>query len=247
MTPGLRSAAGALMMILIIPIFAGLLACMPVPVGDPEKSRIDPFFSGIWLLASEDQAALYFLQPYDKRTWLMVGVDLAEGPDADFSDEEPEFDDEADRVAYLFDFLRKTPVGPEGVTSTSTAIFKVWRTKLGGVSFMTWEPVGGFDAAGRQRPEYWWVWKVEQIGTDRFELYLCCDGGEIEAFDDLPEPGTDATAKEMDKARRAWERVLRKHAGNPDIYAEETSVFYRLPADLTAKASALFQQTVEFE
>jgi hypothetical protein len=38
-----RSISGALMMLVIIPIFAGLLACMPeyVPLDNPEQSRDD--------------------------------------------------------------------------------------------------------------------------------------------------------------------------------------------------------------
>ena len=37
---------------------AGLLACMPVPVGDPERSRIDPNLSGAWLLAEENDLTM---------------------------------------------------------------------------------------------------------------------------------------------------------------------------------------------
>ena len=77
MKPNTRSITGALMMLAIIPIFAGLLACMPVPIGDPERSRIDPDISGVWLLESEEEFdALYLYQPYDKRTWLVVGAGI---------------------------------------------------------------------------------------------------------------------------------------------------------------------------
>ena len=36
-----RSISGALMMLVIVPLFAGLLACMPeyVPLGNPERAR----------------------------------------------------------------------------------------------------------------------------------------------------------------------------------------------------------------
>ena len=53
MRPNVRSASGMVLMLAIIPIFAGLLACMPVPIGDPERSRIDPEITGVWFLESD--------------------------------------------------------------------------------------------------------------------------------------------------------------------------------------------------
>ena len=53
MRPNIRTVSGAILMLAIIPIFAGLLACMPVPIGNPEKSRIDPEISGVWLAAAD--------------------------------------------------------------------------------------------------------------------------------------------------------------------------------------------------
>ena len=74
-----RSFSGAALMLVIIPIIVGLLACMPVPVGDPERSRIDPELSGIWALIDGDDVDGYYLfRPWDKRTWLVLGVE-AEG------------------------------------------------------------------------------------------------------------------------------------------------------------------------
>ena len=53
-----RTFTGALLMLGILPIFAGLLACMPeyVPLGDPEKSRIDPELNGYWFIPGDDSA-----------------------------------------------------------------------------------------------------------------------------------------------------------------------------------------------
>ena len=80
MTPKTRSYSGAALMLVIIPIFAGLLACMPVPVGDPERSRIDPGLSGVWAMTEDGaEGGSYLFRPYDKRTWLVVGVE-ASGP-----------------------------------------------------------------------------------------------------------------------------------------------------------------------
>lgn len=74
MTPKVRSLSGAALMLVIIPIFAGLLACMPVPVGDPERSRIDPELNGVWAMTEDGEVGGYYLfRPYDKRTWLVIG------------------------------------------------------------------------------------------------------------------------------------------------------------------------------
>ncbi len=244
MTPKRRSTSGALLMLVIIPMFAGLLACMPVPIGNPEKSRIDPALSGVWFWAegeSFDGSGFYLLQPYDKRTWLIVGIGIEEGSEADFSDVEIE------SVEDIFEFLRETPIGASGIVpSDEVILYKAWLTKLGGVTFMTWEMHGGVDASGNLRPEYWYNWKIERVGEDRIDLYLCCDDDE-EVLGDLPEPGADVTGKELDKARRAWERALRKHAKNPSIYVDEPSVLVRVPADLVDKVSDLFGDRVSFD
>lgn len=245
MTPKRRSASGAVLMLVIIPMFAGLLACMPVPIGNPEKSRIDPALSGIWLLAGDDSidgSGFYLLQPYDKRTWLMIGVGIEDGAEADFSDVEIETTED------VFALLRKTPIGDAGIVTTGEIVlYKAWLTKLGGVTFMTWELHGGVDASGSLRPEYWFNWKIERVGNDRIDLYLCCETGEGAVLGDLPDPGTDVTGKELDKARRAWERALRKHAKNPDIYADEVSTLVRVPEDLVDKVSDLFGNRVSFD
>ena len=58
-----RSRAGFLLTLALLPLLVGVWACFPVPVGDPEKSRIDPSMSGLWL----GEEALIVLDPYDKR------------------------------------------------------------------------------------------------------------------------------------------------------------------------------------
>ena len=75
MNKTLRSATGGLLALLLVPFIVGLLACMPVPIGDPERSRVDPKISGIWVAEKEDKGAAYYaFEPFDKRTWLLTGV-----------------------------------------------------------------------------------------------------------------------------------------------------------------------------
>lgn len=76
MKANIRSVSGAVLMLAIVPVIVGLLACMPVPVGDPERSRVDPDLNGIWALVSEGADDGYYLfRPWDKRTWLVLGVE----------------------------------------------------------------------------------------------------------------------------------------------------------------------------
>ena len=94
MKPTTRSISGAVLMLAIIPAIIGILACMPVPIGNPERSRIDPEISGVWVWLDSDDDAFYAFEPYDKRTWLLTGIPIEEGKDADFSDYDlDEYDD----------------------------------------------------------------------------------------------------------------------------------------------------------
>jgi hypothetical protein len=50
----------------------GLTACVKHPVGDPEKSKVDPAYSGVWVTKDANGASsLLFLRPYDARTYFV--------------------------------------------------------------------------------------------------------------------------------------------------------------------------------
>ncbi len=52
-------------------VILGLMACVNHPVGDPERSRVSPEFSGMWLGEdSQGLRTLLMLRPYDQRTYL---------------------------------------------------------------------------------------------------------------------------------------------------------------------------------
>src|SRR5210317_928077 len=146
MTNNTRSLSGAVLMLMIIPIIVGLLACMPVPIGDPERSRIDPDLSGPWVMDDGSDSNLYLFRPYDKRTWLVVGAKIEEGGEAKIDDLDIKSADD------FFAALRTYSIGDDGITSPTTIAFKAWLTKLGGEQFMTWEPVGGMNADGSFMP-----------------------------------------------------------------------------------------------
>lgn len=54
----------------LIVVILGLTACVKYPVGDPEKSKVDPKYSGVWLTKQDGgEDNLLFLRPYDSRTY----------------------------------------------------------------------------------------------------------------------------------------------------------------------------------
>ncbi len=76
-----RSRAGLLASILILPILLGVMGCftLPVPIGNPEKSRVDPALTGAWIAEVDNgEAWVLVFEPFDKRTWLLTWLFLEE-------------------------------------------------------------------------------------------------------------------------------------------------------------------------
>ncbi len=204
-----RSVSGAVLMLAIIPVIVGLLACLPVPVGDPERSRIDPDLNGVWALRADgDDDGYYLFRPWDKRTWLVLGVEE----------------------------------GQEG-TLKPLAIYKAWLAKLGGERFMTWEMAGGMNDDDSFVPEYWFVFRLEKIDANRFQLHML--DYEYEGFKDLSKPeGYEGDyARDM---RRKFERIIRKNVDDEDMYGDALEL-RRLDGEELDAAQDHFEQLVSFE
>lgn len=209
MKPNTRSASGAMLMLVIIPVIVGLLACMPVPIGDPERSRIDPNITGIWAVIDGDDDAFFVFEPYDKRTWLATFVPIEEGNEADLGDFELE------SYSDLAEFIDKEPVvGSNGVTAGKISNFKAWRTKLGGEWFMTLEPKMVIDNESFS-PEVWWVFRIDRLDENTVDLIMLGD--------DL--------FRDVDKTRRAYERIIKKNAKNEDLYSDEVMRMVRVKSE----------------
>ena len=241
MSPKMRSFSGAALMLVIIPIVAGLLACMPVPVGDPERSRIDPGLNGTWLLQSDDDDfEIYQFLPWDKRSWLLVGTDIEAGNE--FTGELPEIETPGDYAAAL----EKLPVGEEGITARSVVLYKVWLAKIGGATFMTWELTGAGNEEGRIPPEYWFVFKLEKVSAAEYKLFML--NGEFDGFDDIPGrkeyEGDDYVAD----YRRAFERVIKRNLDNEELISDEAMMrLHRGPGDVWENAMDLFAEVLELD
>ena len=210
MTSTQRSLSGAALMLVLIPIFAGLLACMPVPIGDPERSRIDPEMTGIWAMLFPEEAesvGFYVFEPYDKRTWLIMEIEILGGDAVDL--------DKYDFASYegYENLASNEKVHVEHVHADDVALYKAWHTKLRGEPFFTWEPKGRVDSLGED-PEFWIVYHIAKKDKNTMELRMV--NGDAEPFDGI------------DKTRRAYERVLKKHVHDPVIYGEDDDEEYRI-------------------
>ena len=205
----------------MLPVFMGLLACIPtfpVPVGDPEKSSIDPDISGVWLTAEE--AVFYVFEPYDKRTWLVTAfrIEQGDGECAAAADGDASTDAAADESPGLSHYDEVFA----GIAEFGTECFKVerapsavkaWRTKLGGEWFMTWEDKGTFDAETEFERGEWLVFRIDKSVPGQLRLhYIDLDHEAWNALEDVDEG---------DVTRQQVERVLRKHAHDPDFYDED--------------------------
>ena len=71
-----RSALLSLLAVLpFVAVILGLAACVKHPVGDPEKSKVDPQYAGVWLKQDEGERLLLFIQPYDARTYFVTSFE----------------------------------------------------------------------------------------------------------------------------------------------------------------------------
>ena len=192
-----RSTTGAVLMLAIAPFVVVLLACMPVPIGNPERSRVDPAISGVWLATSDGDEVLYAFEPWDKRTWIVTGVSVEEG------------DEDVPIVVY-----------------------KVWRSKHGGERFMTWEPRINYGNEEFQ-PEMWIVFREQREGDGRMSLHMV--NGDDDVFDGL------------DETRRAYEKVLRKNARNPDIYVDDPWAFATASPEQVSSFYAAVDRVIDSE
>jgi hypothetical protein len=241
-----RSRAGLVVSLLSMPLLLGVMACfvLPVPVGDPERSRVDASLSGVWMGIAEedDEPAILVLEPYDKRTWLVSWIFLgpaveqqdevpaasgqgsaaaAEGDTgtetaAASDDEEPVVDESGEEKDWPAVFSRvEQLLTHDELKVESVMPFKGWLTKIKGERFMTWEPKMVLWSDEALTPPHWWVLRLRVLDKDHLTLdYIDPD------FEDLEHVKTTSDA----------EAILRRNIDNGDLYVEDGTVHYlRVP------------------
>jgi hypothetical protein len=209
-----RSRAGLLLTLALIPLLLGVLAClpfMPVPIGDPEKSRIDPAMSGIWMGYSESSPFIFVLDPYDKRTWLLSFIELDEGQDEESGEiGEPGVNESEPEIPVL-QLLH--PDYANQIKVADVSLYKTWLTKIKGVTFITWESKTLSETLPEMVPEEWLVLRVRRSGNE--VMYLDYFNPEVDGLDEV-------------KTRKEAERIIRRHVHDPEFFLDEINPFLEL-------------------
>ncbi|HZZ44554.1 MAG TPA: hypothetical protein VFE58_16580 [Tepidisphaeraceae bacterium] len=91
-------------------IIAGLIGCFEIPLGDPEQSKVDTQFTGLWLQKdpSNNQESLVSILPYDSRTYLVTYMAVARD-------------------------------AQKHITPDTETTYKMWLTNVAGTTFATLE------------------------------------------------------------------------------------------------------------
>jgi hypothetical protein len=196
-----RSLTGLLIAAGLVPVLAGVLACLPVPIGDAERSRIDPELTGLWA-TWEDGWGFLLMEPYDARTWLATYVEVhLEQGETCAGLRSP---DGYDAMTELLETHDACLSGDE------VGFYKAWRSQQGGHWFLTMEPKVGInteeDAEGLFDPPFWVVLRIDKQGGEHLSLRRV--DPEFDGFDGVPE------------TREAYEGVIGRHAGDDDLYED---------------------------
>lgn len=254
-----RSLSGLILAIILVPILAGLLACidlMPVPLGNPEESRVDPWFDGLWLL--DEGEAVWVFQPYDEHTWLLTiyaiddteceqaaaaAAEAAEANEAANTDSESargSTDEEVIQIEpvgepYAYEIEELRAAGQDCLSGEIDGIAKAWVTNIGPGEFMTWEVMGAFDEDRGFAPEAWFALGISRTSDDEFRLRLIdtdfdgFDTPKIHARLDRLEVEGPRDPRKQRSARRAIERVISRNVETDELYVGDAEwVFLRI-------------------
>lgn len=78
----LVSGTGKWIFAATVALALGLAGCLPIPLGDPETSKVDDGLVGVWILkgGENDTPELLAVQKYDARTYLVSDMKYAKRP-----------------------------------------------------------------------------------------------------------------------------------------------------------------------
>lgn len=200
-----RTVLGTLLFVPLAAVILATIACLPVPVGDPEKSKVDAALSGAYQQVSTDPAdkdktTVVILAPWDAHTYLLQ---------------------------YATSDTSTTP--PTGDVTN----FKAWLTDLGGATFLTAQPmnsVPGMPTDPGDQP-FWAVFRLDGAkaagqghpGKTADVITARMVNNESPLFKDLDKDHT---------TREAVEAIIKAHAGDDALYTDKGITFKKLgPAD----------------
>lgn len=246
MEPWHRSLAGLVIALVGLPVFLALTGCLhlPVPIGNPEKSRIDPTLTGLWFRA--DESAIIFLEPFDQRVWLMTFVPV------EFADDVCPLAEDRDLDTEEFDGFIEA-LGEFGADCFSAgdgiAVYKAWVTRIGGQRFMVWEPKGYWIPGIGFGPVAWYAFRLDRRSTDHVGLVMMKSKyfEDIEGYQELLDNLDAETPSDPDQVRRVARdvrRAIRKNVEDPDLYAGDDVPFdlTRIPPEHAEETSRILEQ-----
>ncbi len=216
-----RRLGGIVLALIMIPAFIGLLACMPVPIGDPERSKIDDDLTGVWISVMDDEATLLIYEQYDKRTWLVRQYEIG-----------GRYDKPATELSYA---EVMAVVDTEDLDKESFEVYKAWRTKLGKHWFVVWEVMGEIPGYGSESGDekFWYVWRIEKLDADRIRMYMV--DPDYDGFEDIEGFDPDEEDRNVRKVRRAAEKVIKRNIDDPDLYEyyddDDSFVMFRMTVE----------------
>ncbi len=213
--PRSRSSSGLFLAVVIVPFLLALLACLPVPIGNPERSRIDPAMTGVWVATEGDLApALWLMEPYDARTWLVTWIGIDEPDAASLTEVAPP---SADPLAVL---------EREGLAAPEIVAFKAWLRTIRGKRFLVLEPKMVVRDEAGMTPENWYVFAVGAPTEGTLGLRML--NQDLDAFDDA-ETSAD------------YEAAIKREIDNPRLLADDLQKLVRIPASEFARVEALLK------
>lgn len=184
-----RTITGLSLAVLFVPLMLGITACLDTPIGDPEQGWVDPRVTGVWMAAEGDgdgfgDTAIWVLEPYDARTWLVTWMSITnnepelpgdpEGPDATSVDPEAAGGTDGGDAAAEKDEpdqppLRLTADQVDAVVAALESdelkgdeliVFKAWLTSIGKSRYLVLEPKHVLDSERGFSPDAWWVFRL---------------------------------------------------------------------------------------
>ena len=213
-----RSGTGVLLTLVMLPALLGVMGCLTVPIGNPERSTIDPKLSGIWI--GKYSSYLLVLDPYDRRTWLASLIELKF--DEILEKKLKKLENNAEEISAA---ITEAFVAGD-LKAVKVSIHKSWLTNIKGTRLMTWEPKPlllsmkyiNSISDHEQSEAYWFVFRIRQKSPD--ELSLDMVNSDLDDFEEV-------------KSRREAESFLRRNINNPKLFSgeENTLELKRLPQE----------------
>jgi hypothetical protein len=238
-TRSTRSGIGALITLAMLPALVVVMGCLglQVPIGNPEKSSIDPKLTGIWLASTghllADSVGLLILDPYDKRTWIGTGIALEINEEAkiDGLPETLEGLDKENLSKVIAEVLEASYLELKGVY-----FWKVWLTNLENKEFMTWKPwllISAYNAE-----------QLDETEKEEAKFFYLPMGVKRESRDRFSLVHIDWDFNDLDKVKSRYEaeRIIRQNINNPELFETETIVYQRLNIEIYEPVSAILEK-----